>query len=294
MDKDRATALLASARQKLQSARSLRIHPNRDDKILTSWNALMIKGLAVAGRVFEKADLIASARRSFEFLISEMWVDGRLLATHKDGHSHLNAYLDDYAYLIDAALELSQTEWQTSDLVFARQLADVLLQQFEDKSCGGFFFTSDDHEKLIHRPKPLADESMASGNGVAAYSMARLGHIIGEPKYIEVARRVYQAGASSIKKFPSAHSALLTGLQGFFQPPRTAVMRGPESSNWAKHITSDYRPDLITLNIPVDENELPGILAERTVESETVAYVCTGGSCLPACRSIEDLVATLE
>ncbi|RUM52652.1 MAG: thioredoxin domain-containing protein [Methylococcus sp.] len=294
MSKDRATALLASARQKLQSARSLRIHPSRDDKILTSWNALIIKGLAIAGRVFGKADLIASARRAFEFLVSEMWVDGRLLATHKDGHSHLNAYLDDYAYLIDAALELSQSEWQTSDLVFARQLADVLLEQFEDKSCGGFFFTSDDHEKLIHRPKPLADESMASGNGVAAYSMARLGHVLGEPGYIEAARRVYQAGATSIAKFPSAHSALLTGLQGFFQPSRIAVIRGPESSEWAKHIASDYYPDLIVLNIPVDENELPGILAERNVESETVAYVCTGSSCLPTCRSLEALVAALE
>ncbi|MFZ2525627.1 MAG: thioredoxin domain-containing protein, partial [Candidatus Ferrigenium altingense] len=163
---EQAEQLLASAQQKLFTARAGRVHPGRDEKILVSWNALMIKGMAHAGRMLDEPAWIVSAQRAADFIRTTMWRNGRLLATCKDGKAHLNAYLDDYAFLLDALLELLQAEFRPADLEFARALADVLLEQFEDTQEGGFFFTSHDHEKLIHRPKPGHDNATPSGNGI--------------------------------------------------------------------------------------------------------------------------------
>src|SRR5690349_14799067 len=163
--------ILARARKKLFAAREARVRPGRDDKILVSWNALAIRGMARAGRVFGRPDWIVSARRALGFIRETLWRDGRLLATAKDGRAHLAAYLDDYAYLLAALLELLQCEFSAADLEFAEQLADVLLEHFEDKERGGFFFTANDHEKLLHRPKPGHDTALPSGNGVAAFAL---------------------------------------------------------------------------------------------------------------------------
>ncbi|MCI0733413.1 MAG: thioredoxin domain-containing protein [Methylococcaceae bacterium] len=289
-----AETLLESARGKLRVARGLRKAPGRDDKILTSWNALMIKGLAIAARIFERGDLIDSAYRAFDFVHEHLWLDGRLMATHKDGRSHLNAYLDDYAYLIDAAIELCQSQWRTSAIVWATQLADMLIEQFEDKSIGGFFFTSNDHERLIHRPKPMTDESIPSGNGVAARALGRLGHILGNTDYLDAANRVFQSGAASMSRFPTAHCALLIALEDYFQPPCTVVLRGESALEWQKVLTEDFRPDRIVLEIPPDLQNLPGILSERKAEDQTVAYACTAASCLPPCHSLESLRQSLD
>ncbi|MGH8550608.1 MAG: thioredoxin domain-containing protein [Methylococcales bacterium] len=293
MNETEAETLLESARGKMRAARDLRNPPGRDDKILTSWNALMIKGLAIAARVFDRADWIDSAYLAFDFLHKNLWINGRLVATHKDGRSHLNAYLDDYAYLIDAAIELSQSRWRTSAMNWAKQLADVLIEQFEDKNSGGFFFTSNDHEKLIHRPKPMTDESVPSGNGVAACALGRLGQLLGNTEYLDAAKRVFQAGAASMSRFPTAHCALLIGLEEYFQPPRIVVLRGESAGEWKKVATEAFQPDLIVLAIPSDLQNLPGILSERKAEDRSVAYVCTANSCLPPCYSLESLRQSL-
>ncbi|MGH8552642.1 MAG: thioredoxin domain-containing protein, partial [Methylococcales bacterium] len=260
IDAKEAEELLESAKRKLLSARNQRIAPGRDEKILTSWNALMIKGLAIAGRAFGRPDWIERAYRAFDFLRDRLWVNGRLLATHKDGRSHLNAYLDDYACLIDAAIELAQSEWRSSAIEWAEQLADILIDQFEDKAFGGFFFTSNDHEKLIHRPKPMMDESTPAGNAVAACALARLGHILGKIEYLEAASRVFEACAASLARYPSAHAALLIALEDFYQAPRTVVLRGSCASDWKEILGAEYQPDLILLDIRADLEDLPGVL----------------------------------
>src|SRR5579862_1023084 len=140
--------------------------PQPDEKILTSWNALTIKGLAIAARVLHRPDLAEAAGTAVDFIHRTLWRDGRLLATYKDGRAHLGAYLDDYAFLADALLELLQTRWRSRDLEFARALAEVMLEQFLDRERGGFFFTAAEHEPLIHRTKTFNDESIPAGNGV--------------------------------------------------------------------------------------------------------------------------------
>lgn len=272
---------LKSARLKLLQHRENRIRPGRDEKILTSWNALMVKAMAIAGRVFERTDVTASAQKSIDFLRTTLWTGTRLLATYKDDKAHLNAYLDDYAYSIDACLELLQTHWRTTDLLWAIQLADVLIQQFEDRSQGGFFFTSEDHESLIHRPKPMMDESTPAGNGIAALSLARLGHLIGNQNYVQAAHRAIEACSGSMRRYPQAHGCLMSALEERMDPPQVIIIRGHEMEVWKRSLNEGYRPDRLVFAITDPVSKLPGILAERSwSEENTIAYVCTGSECL--------------
>src|SRR5258705_2406549 len=175
--------LLDSGRKKLFSMREKRVRPGRDEKVLVSWNALMIAGMARAAAVFGRDDWLQSAEKALAFIRNQMWRNERLLATSKDGRAHLNAYLDDYAYLIFALIELVQADFDADLLGFAADLAEVLLDQFEDRDRGGFYFTSHDHERLIQRPKPSYDNATPSGNGVAALALQRLSSLTGEPRY---------------------------------------------------------------------------------------------------------------
>jgi uncharacterized protein YyaL (SSP411 family) len=185
-------ALFQSMRAKLFSAREQRPHPGRDDKILTSWNALAIKGLARAGRVLNRPQWITAAQGVLDFIRGNLWADGRLLATCKDGKAHLNAYLDDYAFLLDAVLELMQAQYRPVDMDFAVNLADTLLQEFEAED-GGFYFTGHHHESLIHRLKQGYDNATPNGNGIAAVALQRLGHVLGETRYLEASERTLRA-----------------------------------------------------------------------------------------------------
>ncbi|MBS3934953.1 MAG: thioredoxin domain-containing protein, partial [Sulfuritalea sp.] len=192
------TELLESTRAKLFAARERRVRPGCDDKILTSWNALMIEGLARAARIFGRTDWREAARRAFGFLRATHWRDGRLLATSRHGQAHLPAYLDDHAFLLAALIELMRAEPQPEDLRCARQLADALLERFEDGDAGGFFFTAHDHEALIQRPKSAHDNALPSGNGVAARALQQLGHLLGEARYLGAARRTLRAFHTSV------------------------------------------------------------------------------------------------
>jgi uncharacterized protein YyaL (SSP411 family) len=284
---------LAAARSALFQARENRVRPGRDDKVLTAWNGLMIKGLAVAGRLLECKAWIDAAERAFEFLRRALCIDeNRLLATYKDDRAHLNGYLDDYAFLLDAGLELLQCEWRTDRLDWLLKLADQLLSRFEDREQGGFFFTSDDHEELIQRPKALMDESTPSGNGVAALALLRLGHLVGDYRYTEAAERTLQAATPLVRQYPHAHGALLSAMLESLHPPQFVVLRGqPEALRaWtaAARDTQASNARRLVFAISAEEPSLPGILAERRAEPGEVAYVCEGMTCLAPIRSLQD------
>ncbi|MDP1957215.1 MAG: thioredoxin domain-containing protein [Rhodocyclaceae bacterium] len=220
-------ALLESARAKLFAAREQRIRPGLDDKALTAWNALMIEGLAHAARLFERPDWLVTARGALAYLRQTHWQNGRLLATSRQGQAHLPAYLDDYAYLIAALLELLQAEFHVADLDFARELADALLEHFEDREAGGFFFTAHDHETLIHRPKTCHDNATPSGNGVAALALQRLGHLLGEPRYLAAARRTLDVFWPQLKGQAGGCATLLRALDEALAKPET-----PQVNAW--------------------------------------------------------------
>jgi uncharacterized protein len=290
-------AILDEARRKLRAVRdSQRIWPGRDEKILSSWNGLMIKGLAIAGRIFGRKDYVKAAERALDFIKATLWRGGRLLATYKEGRAHLNAYLDDYAFLIDGILALLQARWRDGDLAFAIELAEVLLAQFEDREAGGFFFTSHDHEHLIQRTKPMADDALPSGAGIAAYVLSRLGHLLGEPRYLEACERTLKAAWPAIKQYPSAHNALLLALEDYLLPPEIIVLRGQRDpiADWHKRCTEHYAPRRLSLAINEDSRDLPGILANRVPLGESVAYVCEGLSCRQPIQELEALETHLR
>jgi len=285
-----AEPLLASAKTKLFAARAPRVRPARDEKVLVSWNALAIRGMAHAGRVFGKPEWLASARRALEFLHAHMWRDGRLLATYKDGRAHLGAYLDDYACLIMALLELLQAEYRGKDLEFAQSLAAVLLDQFEDTEAGGFFFTARDHERLIHRPKPGHDNAMASGNGMAAFALNRLAALTGEARYARAAQRTLALFYPSLRERHSGYAMLLLALEEELEAPATAILRGAAQDlpHWQGALAREYLPGTLVLAIPAGTPDLPPVL-DKPAGRNVSAWLCRGQTCLPPIDSIHAL-----
>jgi hypothetical protein len=291
-----AQRLIDDGRAKLLATRNARIWPGRDEKILTSWNALMIRGLAIASRALKRDELAETAGGGIDFIRSKMIRDDRLLATYKDGRARFNAYLDDYAYLLDAILELLQARWNSEHLSFAVWLAEQLLDNFQDTEYGGFYFTSNDHEKLIHRTKPIADDALPSGNGIAALGLIRLGHLLGEPRYLDAAAAALSVGWAGMKEFPYGHTALVTALEETLYPPEIVILRGPatEIDDWSESLAAIYSPRRLLLAIPDSETDLPGALATRKPQVGTVAYICRGTSCSTPIASFEELAAELR
>lgn len=281
---------LDQARATLKALRDQRIWPGRDEKILTSWNGLMMRGMAIAARHLEAPSYAASAERALDFIHTTLWREGRLLATYKDGKAHLNAYLDDYVYLIDGILELLQVRWREGDLAFAIELAEVVLKHFQDPD-GGFFFTSDDHETLIQRPKPVSDDAMPSGNGIAATVLGRLGHLLGETGYLEAAAETLESLWSVIEQNAHACTALLLATEEYLFPGETLVLRGdPETlALWQQRCARPYAPRRLCFPVPNDALQLPGVLADRIPRGTGTAYLCRGAQCEAPITTLAEL-----
>jgi uncharacterized protein len=293
---EEVAALLAAAREKLLAIRSRRVRPARDDKILTSWNALAIRGLAIAARALERPDLAEAAARCLEFLRQHLWREGRLLATHMQGRSHLNAYLDDYVYLADAILELQQVRFRAGELRFAQELLEAVLRHFTDADAGGFYFTSDDHEKLIHRGRSFGDDATPSGNGVAAFVLQRFGHLLGEPRYLAAAERTLRAAWTELTRYPQAHATLLTALEELLHPPEIVIIRGEAGpiGEWQRELARLYAPRTLVLAVPNDAQQLPSAFADKPGGSNALAYVCRGSVCSAPARSVSALISELR
>jgi uncharacterized protein len=289
------TDLNRQACAKLLAVRAQRVRPARDDKILASWNALMIRGLAVGARALGSEPLAAAATRALDFIRAQLWRDGRLLATAMEGRAHLNAYLDDYVYLVDAILELQQVRFRADELLFAQQLVEVVLGHFADP-VGGFFFTSDDHETLMHRSKVFSDDATPAGNGIAARVLLRLGHLLGEPRYLAAAEGTLRAAWPALAKWPQAHVSLLSALEELLLPPEIVILRGEERTieGWRRELTQVYAPHRLVLAIPADTPGLPAALADKTTRAGPVAYVCRGSTCSAPLDSLSALAEALR
>jgi uncharacterized protein YyaL (SSP411 family) len=282
---------IEAARAVLLAARELRVRPGRDDKILVSWNALMIRGMARAGRAFGREDWIDSARRAMDFIRTMMWKDGRLLATFRDGRAHLNAYLDDHAFLVEAALELLQAGFDPGLLAFAEELADAMLEQFEDGEHGGFWFTSHDHEHLLHRPKPGQDNSTPSGNGMAALALQRLAALTGEERYRKAAERAIELFYPTLRDFPAGLASLAMALEEALTPPATVILRGEPAAmaDWSRALSREYWPSTLILAIAPGQAGLPPALdkpVDDSASSAVNAWVCQGVTCLAPIKDL--------
>ena len=204
---------LKAARERLLEARGGRERPMRDEKLLTSWNAMAVRGLAIAGRCLKRPDLTAAAEQALDFIASRLIREGRLLACWTSGQAGSEGFLDDYAFLIDALLEIGGER-----LELAATLADRMLDHFEDAGHGGFYFTSSQHEQLIHRPRSLSDDALPSGAAVAARALLRLSRSLPGPRYATAAERTLRAGWEHMNRHPLSHTALCLALDEWLRP----------------------------------------------------------------------------
>ena len=279
LDIDAAQHRLERARRNLLAVRNRRVPPARDDKRLTAWNALAIAGLARAGRLLDDAALIAQADAALTTLRRLAWRDGRLHAL-ADPRAGGEGYLDDYAFLLDAVLELLQCRWRDVDLDFALALAASLRTRFEDAGRGGFYFTAHDAEALIQRPKPWLDESLPAGNAVAIRALLQLGHLTGDGDCLAAAGRALDAAQSVLDRHPQAAPGLLRALRAAIAPPPQAVVRTDAGSAAAWQAAARAASaDVAVFLIPDDATALPGLLAQRVARAGGVAWVCEGSSC---------------
>ncbi|MDR2877464.1 MAG: thioredoxin domain-containing protein [Chromatiales bacterium] len=289
--------LLSSARARLFEHRAQRVRPGLDDKVLTAWNGLAIRGMAIAARALGDDAMLSCAERAADFVRRELWRDDRLLVTWKEGRAQLDAYLDDYAFMLDAELELLQTAWRDEDLAFAITLADALIERFEDREHGGFYFTAHDHETLLYRPKTWADDALPAGNAIATRALQRLGHLLGETRYLIAAERALRAAWPQIAQLAYAHNAMLDALEEWLEPPQMVILRAQSvpPREWLRACHADYAPARLAFAIPGDAHALPGLLAERKPPQEgTLAYVCTGTTCGLPVKSLDKLKQILR
>jgi uncharacterized protein YyaL (SSP411 family) len=289
-----ASARLARAKAALLAARSQRVRPGLDDKILTSWNALAIAGLARASRALDEPAFADLATGALDALRSTAWRDGRLLATRKGTRAHLNAYLDDHAFLLAALVELMQTRFRASDYTWARELAELLLAQFEDPAQGGFFFTSHDHERLYHRTKPGPDNATPSGNGVAAVALIALGHLAAEPRYVEAGERAVRAFAPMLAESPRGCATLVAALEDALSPPSSVLLAGdaPTCLEWQRALERMLRPGVRIFDVA--GRDVPETLAKGAPPaSGAAAWVCRGTQCLPPVHSLAEIETLL-
>ena len=286
---------LEAARRALLAHRSQRPPPGRDRKILTSWNALAIKGLVDAARTLQRDELALAAAQALDFVRATHWREGRLLAASLDGVAQLNAYLDDHAMLIDAILALLTLRFESRWLQFAVDLAEALLSRFEDRDHGGFFFTAHDHESLIHRSRNFLDDATPAGNAVAARALSRLGWLLGEPRYLTAAERTLRAAWPQFADAPLGQVHMTEALEEHLQPHVFVILRGEtdQIDAWRRETQRVWRPRVSVLALPSGDADLPPALREKAPRGAATAYVCRGSVCAAPVDRLPELLRTL-
>ncbi|MBV8087796.1 MAG: thioredoxin domain-containing protein, partial [Chloroflexi bacterium] len=271
-------AVLERSRAELLATREERVHPGRDDKILTSWNGMMLKAFAEGSAILTRPDYADVAARNAGFLLRELRRDGKLLRTHKDGRSKLNGYLEDYANLIDGLLTLYELTFEPRWYREAAALAQTMLDQFwaEDEGC--FYDTGRDHEALIQRPRDTFDNATPSGNSVAVEVLLRLWLLTGEHRWLTPAERVFRSFARVASTYPSGFGRLLCAYDLYFGPAHEIALAGSPAdlAPFRQAIWSRYVPNRV---IAGGEPVVPLLEGRSLVDGRPAAYVCHNFAC---------------
>ncbi|HVA48105.1 MAG TPA: thioredoxin domain-containing protein [Pirellulales bacterium] len=279
------TAELAESRARLLEVRNRRVWPGLDDKVLVSWNGLMIDSLAYAAGALDEPRYLNAARAAADFLLGKMRKpDGRLLHAWRAGQAKFDAYLDDYTCLASALVTLYESSWEERWIDDAVELADIVLAKFDDQESGGFYFTAADHEKLISRQKDVQDSSVPSGNSMAATLLLRLGKLCGRTDYLAAAERTLKAFAGLLEKHASAAGQLLIALDFYLGPAPELALVGasPETAEVAADLRRRYVPNKVIAGRPGTghSRRLDSLFEGKTaVDGQPALYVCENFTC---------------
>jgi uncharacterized protein YyaL (SSP411 family) len=291
---------LNQARHKLYEAREQRIHPGLDDKVITSWNGLMLAAFAEAARALDRDDYRQVVERNAEFLLRELRQEnGRLLRSWKDGEAKLNGYLEDYAYLIEGLLELYQTTFEPRWFIAAQELAETMITHYQSPD-GGFYDTSDDHESLITRPRGLQDNATPSGNAMAATTLLKLAGFTNELRYVDIAHQALAQMQPMMSQYPLGFGQWLQALAYALSKPREiAIIGDPENADTQallRVVRRGYRPfQVMALGAQDTQPAAIPLLQDRgLVQGRAAAYACCGFVCQLPVTEVEALRALLE
>ncbi|MEX0786937.1 MAG: thioredoxin domain-containing protein [Dehalococcoidia bacterium] len=299
---DALEAAIAEARPRLLAARELRVAPGLDDKVLTSWNALMLRAFAEAGAAFDEPRYVDVARRNAEFILGSLVRDGRLLRTWKReaGEAKLNAYLEDHAYLIDALLALYEATFEQRWLDEARSLAGRMIDLFWDSAAAAFFDTGSDHERLVVRPRETFDNATPSGGSAAAVALLRLAVFTGEPDYQRRAVDSLRTVRDYLTRAPTGFAHWLCALDFYLSTPNEIVVIGPRSDAATQALlrvaNARYLPNrvLAGADAPLDGATSPLLAGREMVDGRPTAYVCENYACQLPVTDAAALAAQLD
>ncbi|HHV30760.1 thioredoxin domain-containing protein [Acetivibrio mesophilus] len=276
-----------SCRQKLFEYREKRVHPHKDDKILTSWNGLMIAAMAIGGRVLGIEKYSLAAEKAAEFIFSRLVrSDGRLLARYRDGEAAFLAYVDDYAFLVWGLIELYETTYRPQYLKKALKLNNDLIKYFWDNEKGGLFIYGSDNEQLITRPKEIYDGATPSGNSVAVLNFLRLARLTGQQELEEKAHQMFSLFGSKVGSMPRGYAFFLTAMLFSQSKTKEVVLVGDshkDTQNMLNIISEDFRPFTTSILYSEEHKDIkelvPFIDNYTAVEGKTTAYICENFTC---------------
>jgi uncharacterized protein len=290
-DPDRLDEIKAA----LLAAREQRVRPGLDDKRLTAWNALMISALADAGAALGEPRYVDAAVAAAEFVLRDLRDDGRLLRTYNQGRAHLNAYLEDHAFLLEALLGLYEATFEPRWFDEARALADQIIDRFADPERGSFFSTASDHEQLIVRRKELEDTPIPSGGSAAAFGLLRLARLTGEARYEDAALGHVRLLHTIASEHPTAFGHLLQVTDFALADVREVALVGDDRAPLEQVVRETFRPHVVLAGgAGVGGDGVPLLAGREPVDGRAAAYVCEHFACRRPVTEPDDLRALLD
>ncbi len=295
---------LEAARERLFAAREARIHPSKDDKILTAWNGMMITALAKGYQAFDVERYRSAAVQAADFILSEMTdADGRLVRRYRDGTASLPAHLNDYAFMIQGLIDLYEATFEVEYLKQAIRLDGIVLDRFLDKDDGGYFFTADDGEQLLVRRKEVYDGAIPSGNSITELNLIRLWRMTGKPEYGERAARLMSAFSGQIAPNPAAYAQFMNAVDFGLGPSYEVVIAGAagaeDTGTMLRALRGEFLPNKVVLFRPpgdagLEITEIADYTGSQTaIDGRATAYVCRDFSCRVPTVDVDTMLSSL-
>ncbi|MDZ7401131.1 MAG: thioredoxin domain-containing protein [candidate division KSB1 bacterium] len=293
---------LAKARWQLFAVRSQRVPPATDDKILTDWNSLMISACCKGYQILGDPKYLTAAQKAVDFLLEKLYIDRRILKTYRNGKSHLNGYLSDYAFMVAALIDLYESNFEWKYLSQAIEINEIMLQKFWDEQSGGFYFTPDDHERLIVRTRNAHDNAVPAGNSVAVHNLLKLSQFTGDFKLKQQAERTLKLFASQMQRSPSGFSVLLCSLDYFWGKPKEIVIAGDRDADPTKAmieaVHQHYLPNKILAyadpELANKETILPVMDGKVSQDGQAKIFVCENYACQSPFSDLKDFYNLLS
>ena len=297
ISEQRVREIIDSCSKKLLAVRSKRISPGLDDKVLVSWNSLMITAFAKGYRITNDVRYLDAAKNCISFIEKNLFVDDQLLRTYKNGTAKINGYLEDYSYFVNALLDVFEIEPSSRYLKLALKLGHHLINHFWDSDNNSFFMTSDDHEKLIIRPKSNYDLSLPSGNSVSSFVMLRLYHLSQETSFLDISIKIMESQAQIAAENPFGFGYLLNTISLYLEKPIEITIINSENLTLCESLSTTYLPNsfMVTVKHPNQLEDLADypFFKGKSFEDQTSIFICKNFTCSLALHTLDEVNSTL-